>query len=68
MIETRHLFTMTMTGERQILGNSPWGHRRLVVVKEAQIDGPRIKATMLPGSGSDWVRDPPTALACWIAG
>jgi hypothetical protein len=57
MIETRHLFTMTMTGERQVLGDSPWGQRRLVIVKEAQIDGPRITATMLPGSGSDWVRE-----------
>jgi hypothetical protein len=56
-IEMRHLLTMAMKGERHVLGESPWGQRRLIVVKEAQLDGPRIKATMIPGSGSDWVRE-----------
>ncbi len=53
----RHLLTMTMTGERQVLGDSHRGQRWLVIVKEARINGLRIKATMLPGPGSDWVRE-----------
>jgi hypothetical protein len=55
-IETRHLFTMTMKSERQVLGATPWGQRRVVVVTEASIEGPRINATLLPG-GSDWVTE-----------
>ena len=55
-IETRYLFTMTMKSERQLFGRTPLGERRVTVVTEATIDGPGLRATLLPG-GSDWVTE-----------
>ena len=66
MIESRHLFTMTMKGERQMLGGTPRAFSRVIHVAEAQIEGPRIRASLLPGA-SDWVRGAPdgsTMLDC----
>jgi hypothetical protein len=55
-LESRHLFTMTMKAERQVLGKTPFGTRRVVIVTEAAIEGPRIRAKLLPG-GSDWIKE-----------
>jgi hypothetical protein len=55
-IETRHLFTMTMKSERQLFGRTPLGERRVVVVTEATIEGPELRATLLRG-GSDWITE-----------
>ena len=53
-IETRHLFTMPMKAERRPYGHTPLGERLLVVVTEATIEGPRLRASLLPG-GTDWL-------------
>jgi hypothetical protein len=55
-IETRHLFTMTMKSDRQVFGRTPLGERRVTIVTEATIDGPGLRATLLPG-GSDWITE-----------
>jgi hypothetical protein len=55
-IETRPLFTMTMKSEGQLFGQTPLGQRRVVVVTEATIDGPNLRARLLPG-GSDWITE-----------
>jgi len=55
-IETRHLFTMTMKSDRQVFGRTPLGERRVTIVTEATIDGPELRATLLPG-GSDWITE-----------
>jgi hypothetical protein len=57
-IETRYLFTMPMKVERQTLGRTPLGDRMVVIVTEARIDGPKLKAQLLKGS-SDWVIQAP---------
>jgi len=51
MINSRHLFTMTMKAVRQMLEGPPRGHQ----CRRSSDRWPRIQAIMLPG-GSDWVR------------
>jgi hypothetical protein len=65
-ISSRYLFTMTMKGERQMLEGAPRGSTRVISITQAEIIGPRINASLLPG-GSDWVRiasDGSTMLNC----
>ena len=61
-IETRSLFTMTMKSERQVSGRTPLGERRVVIVPEATIDGPGLRATSRGGSSpaGGWRGDPDT--------
>lgn len=54
-IKTRHLFTMTITLEPpQLDGKTPYGHRRIVIIKGGTFEGERLRGTILPGGG-DWV-------------
>lgn len=57
-IETRYLFSMPMQVTRWTMGATPLGQRRYIAVTEATIDGPDIKAKLLPG-GCDWATDGP---------
>ncbi|MBI4969376.1 MAG: DUF3237 domain-containing protein [Rhodospirillales bacterium] len=48
------LFAMTLTvAPPTDVGRTPVGHRRVVPVTGGRIDGPRLKATVLPGE--DWI-------------
>jgi len=54
-LKMRHLFTMTITLEPpQLDGKTPYGHRRIVIIKGGTFDGERLKGAILPGGG-DWV-------------
>jgi hypothetical protein len=57
-VETRYLFSMPMKVDRQNLGRTPLGERMVVIVTEARIDGPKLKARLLKGS-SDWIIQAP---------
>jgi hypothetical protein len=48
------LFTMTMRTESQPFGRTPLGERVVVAVMEATIEGPGLRAKLLPG-GCDWI-------------
>jgi len=48
------LYTIIMDAEIQDIGMTPWGHRRVVVVKGGTFEGPKLKGTVLPGGG-DWL-------------
>lgn len=53
-LKTRHLFTMRMKSERQMLGSTQYGNRWITLVTSAEIEGPGIRASLLPGA-SDWI-------------
>jgi hypothetical protein len=54
-LRTRHLFTMTVLLEPpQLDGRTPYGHRRIVIIRGGTFEGERLNGTLLPGGG-DWV-------------
>lgn len=54
-IRTELLFTVTITvAPPQLLGSTPLGDRRNVLISGGQFEGPRLRGTVLPG-GSDWI-------------
>jgi hypothetical protein len=57
-LKSRHLFTMRMKADRQMLGATQYGSRWITLVTSAEIEGPRIRATLLPGA-SDWISSTP---------
>jgi hypothetical protein len=54
-VETTLLFTVTfLTAPPQMLGKTPLGERRIVVVTGGRFEGPRLRGTVEPG-GTDWI-------------
>src|SRR5512137_2080506 len=53
-VRTTLLFTVTFTtAPPQMLGKTPLGDRRVVVVTGGSFEGPRLRGTVEPG-GTDW--------------
>jgi len=54
-VQTALLFTVTfLTAPPQMLGKTPLGERRIVVVTGGRFEGPRLHGTVEPG-GTDWI-------------
>jgi hypothetical protein len=55
-MNTRLLMTLQVaTAPPQNLGPVPCGTRRIVILTGGQFDGPRLRGTVLPGGGGDWL-------------
>lgn len=53
MIETRHLFTMTLAAAKpDDVGSTPAVNRRVIQVPSGTFEGERMRGTVLPGA--DW--------------
>jgi hypothetical protein len=50
-IKTEFLFTMALEFEVSILGNTPYGVRRIARLNTGSFEGPKLKGTVLPGGG-----------------
>jgi hypothetical protein len=56
MIQTRHLFTITIDVPRVVdLGPTPNGHRRIATVAGGSFKGERMNGTIQPSPGGDWL-------------
>jgi hypothetical protein len=56
MIQTRHLFTITIDVPRVVdLGATPNGHRRIATVAGGSFKGERMHGTIQPSPGGDWL-------------
>ena len=56
MIETRHLFTLTLqVPSIRDLGPTPLGARKIAQVTGGHFQGDRIKGTVHAGPGGDWL-------------
>ena len=56
MIESRPLFTLRISLHPvQDLGATPLGHRRVVPVSGGDFAGERLRGSVLPHAGSDWL-------------
>jgi steroid delta-isomerase-like uncharacterized protein len=51
---TELLYDITMDAELHDLGQTPAGHRRIVIVKGGTFEGPKLRGDVLPGGG-DWL-------------
>jgi hypothetical protein len=55
-LRSQPLFTITMTLHPiQDLGMTPMGHRRVVPVSGGRFEGDRLRGTVLPVAGGDWL-------------
>ncbi len=50
-IKTEFLFTMALEFEVSILGNTPYGVRRIARLSSGNFKGPKLKGAVLPGGG-----------------
>jgi len=56
MLRTQPLFTIELTLDPiQDLGATPLGRRRLVPVSSGHFEGERLRGTVLPNVGGDWL-------------
>ena len=56
MIASRPLFTLTLRLHPiQVVGATPHGQRRIVPVSGGEFAGDRLRGTVLPHAGSDWL-------------
>lgn len=56
MIQTRHLFTLTIEVPRVVdLGTTPSGHRRIATVSGGSFSGERLRGSIQPSPGGDWL-------------
>jgi hypothetical protein len=56
MIETRHLFTITIDVPKVVdLGATPNGQRRIATVGGGAFKGERLSGTIQPSPGGDWL-------------
>ena len=56
MIQTRHLFTIKAEVLRiDDLGLTPYGHRRIASVTGGHFQGDRLRGTVQPSPGGDWL-------------
>lgn len=54
-LKSRHLFDIDITIEPpQVLGATPFGDRRIVLLRGGTFEGERLKGVVLPGGG-DWI-------------
>jgi uncharacterized protein DUF3237 len=54
-VRTTLLFEITfLTAPPQMLGKTPLGDRRIVVVTSGSFEGPKLRGTVEPG-GTDWI-------------
>jgi len=51
-IHTEFLFTIELDFEFSVLGDTPYGVRRIARLKSGKFDGPKLKGTILPGGGA----------------
>jgi hypothetical protein len=51
-IRTEFLFTIDLDFEFAVLGDTPYGVRRIARLKSGSFDGPKLKGTVLPGGGA----------------
>ncbi len=55
-LPVEHLFTITANlGGASIIQDGPQGSRVIVAVSGGSFEGPRLKGTIVPNSGCDWV-------------
>jgi len=56
MLASRPLFTLRMTLHPPYdLGATPLGHRRVIAVSGGEFEGDRLRGSVLPHAGSDWL-------------
>jgi hypothetical protein len=56
MIQTRHLFTISIEVPRIAdLGTTPYGQRRIATVGGGTFTGERLRGTIQPSPGGDWL-------------
>jgi len=56
MIQTRHLFTLTIEVPRVVdLGVTPNGHRRIATVGGGSFAGERVRGSIQSSPGGDWL-------------
>jgi hypothetical protein len=54
LLSDRPIFTIrSPLGDIQMLGNTPYGERRIINILGGTVDGPKLKGRILPG-GADW--------------
>lgn len=51
-IHTEFLFTTKLDFEFSMLGDTPYGVRRIARLKTGSFEGPNLKGTVLPGGGA----------------
>ncbi|MGA8971164.1 MAG: DUF3237 domain-containing protein [Pseudolabrys sp.] len=51
-IKTEFLFTIDLDFEISVLGETPYGIRRIARLNAGSFDGPKLKGTVLPGGGA----------------
>jgi hypothetical protein len=51
-LKTEFLFTIELDFDIAVLGNTPYGIRRIARLKTGSFEGPKLKGTVLPGGGS----------------
>jgi hypothetical protein len=51
-IKTEFLFTLNLEFDLHILGDTPYGTRRIARLTTGSFEGPKLKGTVLPGGGS----------------
>lgn len=51
-IKTEFLFTIDLDFEISVLGETPYGIRRIARLNVGSFDGPKLKGTVLPGGGA----------------
>lgn len=55
-LPVEYLFTLTATlGNSSVIEGGPQGGRAIVTVTGGTFDGPKLKGTVVPNSGGDWV-------------
>jgi hypothetical protein len=50
-INTRFLFTIALDIQVSVLGDTPYGRRRIFHFDGGSFDGPNLRGTVLPGGG-----------------
>jgi hypothetical protein len=51
-IKTDFLFTIDLDFEFSVLGDTPYGIRRIARLRTGSFEGPKLKGTVLPGGGA----------------
>jgi hypothetical protein len=55
-VQSEFLFQIDLTiAPPQSLGATPFGERRIVTVTGGSFEGPKLRGTVVPNSGGDWI-------------